>query len=142
MTLKRPFQAVNGVLALLFFLFAWVQHNDVDPAIYHNPSPLDAWLWLFFYLLIGVLLVVVIWKKAPAWLLIIAAIACAVEMIRTGPGLYQNLFGDEDFTMTQVSMSASDPRVELSREFFGALISLLAVAWIWIQHRLPFTLKN
>jgi hypothetical protein len=32
--------------------------------------------------------------------------------------------------MTQGSMSAADPRVELTREFFGALIALAGVGFL------------
>ena len=45
--------------------------------------------------------------------------------------LWINIFGTEEFTMMQVSMSAEDPRVELSREFFGALLALAAVMLLW-----------
>ena len=39
--------------------------------------------------------------------------------------------------MTQVSMSANDPRVELTREFFGALIALFAVlSQFWQNKRI------
>ena len=58
-------------------------------------------------------------------------------MIVTGPCLFENLFGEKDFTMTQVSMSSEDPRVELSREFFGAVIALAGVVVLfWQQKRL------
>jgi hypothetical protein len=56
-------------------------------------------------------------------------------MATTGPGLIQNLFGDDKFTMTQTSMSAEDPRVELTREFFGAVIALLGVVALWLGQR-------
>lgn len=136
MKLSHSVQIINLFGALLFLVFAWFQRNDVDPEIYYRPSGMDAALWLLFYLLIAILMVAVIWKKIPLWLLALAALACIIEMVRTGPGLYQNLFGDESFSMTQTSMSAEDPRVELSREFFGAVISLIGVAWVWIQYRL------
>ena len=127
---------VNGFAAALFFVFAALQINDyLDSEIYHNPSKLDAALWFLFYLFIGVLALVVIFRKIPLWILILAALACLIEMAMTGPGLYQNLTGDKPFTMTQASMTADDPRVELSREFFGALIALAGVAWIGWQHR-------
>ena len=62
-------------------------------------------------------------------------VACVIEMIMTGPGLIENLFGEDDFTMTQVSMSAEDPRVELTREFFGALIAFGAVLYLLLIQR-------
>lgn len=129
--------AINIVLALLFGGFAWLQRNDIDPAIYNNPSSLDATLWFLFYSLIAVLFLVAIFRGIPGWLLIAAMALCLIEMIVTGPGLVENLFGEKDFTMTQVSMSSEDPRVELSREFFGAVIALAGVVVLfWQQKRL------
>jgi hypothetical protein len=127
--------AINIVLALLFGGFAWLQRNDIDPVIYNNPSSLDATLWFLFYSLIAVLFIVAIFKGIPGWLLIVAMILCLVEMIVTGPGLVENLFGEKDFTMTQVSMSSEDPRVELSREFFGAVIALAGVVVLFWQEK-------
>lgn len=135
MRISPPLVAVNVVLAILFSLFAWLQRNDIDPAIYYHPSVIDATAWLLFYLLIAALLIVILFRPLPRWLLIVAAVACFIEMGRSGPGLYANLFGDESFTMTQVSMSAADPRVELSREFFGALLALAGVGWLFYQNR-------
>ena len=135
MRISPPLVAVNVVLAILFSLFAWLQRNDIDPAIYYHPSLIDATAWLLFYLLIAALLIVILFRPLPRWLLIVAAVACFIEMGRSGPGLYANLFGDESFTMTQVSMSAADPRVELSREFFGALLALAGVGWLFYQNR-------
>ena len=135
MKFSLPIRIVTIVAALLFFVFAWFQRNDVDPQIYHNPSSLDAALWLLFYLMIGVFLLVALWRKIPAWLVILSVLACLVEMILTGPGLYQNVFGEQSFNMTQTSMTAEDPRVELSREFFGAVIALIGVVWIFLLHR-------
>lgn len=127
---------VHLLLAAMFALFAWLQCNDLDPAIYDKPSALDAALWFGFYLLIAVLFVVSLMRRLPRWLLAVAALACLVEMATTGPGLYENVFGERSFTMTQASMSAEDPRVELSREFFGAVIALLAVGVLWRRERL------
>lgn len=142
MRVKTPLAILNFALATLFAVFAWMQRNDIDPAIYDHPSVLDAALWLAFYLLIAVLFVVVTFRTVPRWLLAIAAIACLVEMVRTGPGLYENLVGEKEFTMTQMSMSAEDPRVELSREFFGAVIALAGVGLIAWQNRKSAIVKQ
>lgn len=120
---------------MLFGVFAWVQVNDIDPAVYHKPSSLDALLWFSFYLLIAILFAVSVFKKVPLWILIASLFACIVEMVMTGPGLLENLFGEDEFTMTQVSMSAEDPRVELTREFFGALIAFVAVLYLLLIQR-------
>lgn len=135
MRVKPALLAVNLALAVLFGVFSWMQRNDLDPAIYDRPSVIDAALWLAFYLLIALLLVTTCFRALPRWILLVAALACLIEMVRTGPGLYENFFGEKEFTMTQSSMSAADPRVELSREFFGAMISLLGVGFLAWQSR-------
>ena len=126
---------VNVIVALLFAAFAWLQRNDIDPAIYHQASRMDAALWLVFYALIAVLFLLTIFFRIPRWLLVVALIACLVEMAVTFPGLRDNLFGGERFDMTGVSMSAEDPRIELTREFFGAFIAFLGVLGLLIQQR-------
>lgn len=131
MKVPLPLKVVNTVGFVLFALFAWVQRNDIDPEIYYHPSSLDAAMWLLFYLLIAVLFLVVLVKPFPRWLLVVAGLACLIELGRTAPGLWENLFGERDFTMIQKSMSGDDPRVELSREFFGALLALGAVGLLW-----------
>jgi hypothetical protein len=140
MRVKPALLVVNFALAGLFGVFSWMQRNDIDPAIYDRPSVIDAALWLAFYLLIAILFVAICFRPVPRWLLVVAAAACLVELVRTGPGLYENLAGDKEFTMTQASMSASDPRVELSREFFGAVIALAGVGAIaWQNRKSPVT---
>ncbi|MFT6862575.1 MAG: membrane-associated phospholipid phosphatase [Akkermansiaceae bacterium] len=126
---------LHYVLAALFFLFAYYQRNDIDPEIYTNPSSLDSALWLLFYAIIGVGFFLMTFKKLPIWYFALAVMACLIEMSMSGPGLWDNLFGDKPFTMTQVSMSAEDSRVELTREFFGALIALAAVLFQFWQNK-------
>lgn len=123
------------VLAAMFALFAWLQRNDLDPAVYDKPSVVDAALWFGFYLLIAVLFVWSLLRRVPQWLLALAALACLLELATTAPGLWENLFGARAFTLTQGSMSADDPRVELTREFGGALIALAGVAVLWRRER-------
>ena len=136
MKLPLPLIVLNVAGFTIFELFAWVQRNDIDPAVYYHPSSLDAALWLLFYALISVLFLVVLFKPFPRWLLVVAGLACLIELGRSAPGLWENLFGERSFTMMQQSMSGDDPRVELSREFFGALIALGAVVLLWWERQL------
>lgn len=128
------FQRIFNILGVaIFALFTWFQRNDIDPLTYYKASGLDSTLWFLFYLLITVLFVIALFRKVPSWLLIAAALACVIEMAICVPGVIENFTSDKPFNMTQTSMSADDQRVELSREFFGALIALLAVAVLWWQ---------
>jgi len=135
--MKKSFLPTNLILAALFFVFAWFQRNDIDPEIYSKPSfdnpTLDSLLWFLFYAVIGCAFLVLIKRRLPIWYFALAVAACFAEMLYSGPGLWDNLFGEKAFTMTGVSMSGTDPRVELSREFFGALLALLAVAFQYWQ---------
>ncbi|MFP6859846.1 MAG: transmembrane 220 family protein [Roseibacillus sp.] len=134
MKLPVPFKILNIVGALLFGFFAWVQANDIGED-YHRPSRLDAALWLCFYGLIAVLCALALFKPLPKWILKVAALTCLIQLGRTGWGLWINLFGDERFTLIQSRMSAADPRVELTREFLGALIALGALGMLWWEQR-------
>lgn len=130
---SRWLTAVTAFLALLFAVFAFLQVNDINPAIYYQPSSLDASSWVLFYGFLSVLFLTSIFRPAPRPLLILAALFCLIEMVRTAPGLYANLFQADQFTMTGASMAPSRAEVELSREFFGSLIGLLGIAFLWWQ---------
>jgi len=128
-------KAINFVLAAFFLMFAWLQRNDIDPEVYYNPSSLDSFLWFIFYFLIAAGFIWICFRGIPVWYFLIAAFSCLVEMAMSGSGLWENLFGDKSFTMTQVSMSSEDPRVELTREFFGAMLAFVAIVFQWWQVR-------
>lgn len=135
------FAPLNVILAALFFVFAWFQRNDIDPEIYSDPSfdnpTLDSALWFLFYAIIGLAFLIMIKKRLPFWYFLLAVAACLAEMYQSGPGLWENVFGEKPFTMTGQSMSGTDPRVELTREFFGAVIALAAVLFqFWQNGRL------
>jgi hypothetical protein len=123
----------NVALAIMFAVFSYLQLNDTNPEIYDHPSLLDAWSWTAFYGLVAVLCLLSIFRRVPSLLLGVAAVFCLCEMARTAPGLYDNLFHAGRFTMAGTSMSASHPEVELTREFFGALIALGAVGFLGWQ---------
>lgn len=114
-------------LALLFGAFAAFQWNDIDPEVYTNPSRADALYWLLFYAFVALGFIVLCLRKLPLIYFIIAGLCCLVALGMSVSGVVENLTGDRPFTMGQESMSAEDPRVELSREFFGAFIALAAV---------------
>ena len=145
MNLPLPFRIFNGIAVLLFAAFAFFQCNDIpqdgdktgnQPSPYFEPSVLDAALWAGFYAFVAVLFALALSGRIiPRWVLLAGALACFVQMVRTEWGLWDNLFGEKEFTMMGTSMDSADPRVELSREFFGALIALGGVILLWWQGR-------
>ena len=133
---RSLFRKFFSVIALLLFgTFAWVQYNDIDPEIYDRPSVIDAATWLIFYAFIALLFAVTLFRVVPKWLLVVAVVCCLIQLGRTAPGMWENLTGDAPFTLTQSSMSSGDPRVELSREFLGALLALGGVVALGIGGR-------
>lgn len=126
---------LNVLMAVMFAAFAWLQRNDIDPEIYYQASSLDSLLWFLFYFVIAAAFIVLCFRGLPTWYFVLSVAACFVEMAMSGPGLWENLFGERDFSMTQVSMSGDDPRVELTREFFGAVLALAGVGFQWWQSR-------
>jgi hypothetical protein len=138
---SSKFLGLNLFLSAVFGVFAWFQRNDIDPTIYSQPSfnnpTLDSALWFLFYLIIAFGFIVISFRKLPKWYFAVAIIACFLEMATTGPGLWNNIFSKESFNMAQTSMTAEDPRVELTREFFGALLALIGVAFqLWQSSRI------
>ena len=125
----------NLIAAAVFAVFSLLQWNDIDPAIYAAPSILDAIAWAAFYAFVAGLFILVLIRHVPGWILLLALVCCLIQLGRTAPGVWENLTGDRPFSITQAGMSADDPRVELSREFFGALIALLGVAVVATENR-------
>ncbi len=127
--------STNVILAMLFGVFAAFQFNDTNPEIYHRPSVIDAWSWVIFYALIAGLFILSIFRRVPMAVLVLAVAFCVYEMVTTAPGLYENLTNKEDFIMTGAAMAPTRSHVELSREFFGAVIALLGIGIIWWQRK-------
>jgi len=134
---KRLIPALNVVGILIFALFAWLQREDDNAAVYADASKLDALLWIGFYALIALLFALALFRRFPWPLYLLTAGFCLYQMVVTGPGLWENLFGAKEATILKDSMNPDDPRVELSREFFGALIALVAAGLLWLQRRKP-----
>ena len=77
MKLPISLRILNSFAVALFGAFAVFQYNDIDPAVYHRASSLDAALWLSFYALVSVLFALtLIRRSASPWLLLVGAIAC------------------------------------------------------------------
>ena len=60
----------NVIAAAIFAVFSSLQWNDLDPAVYDDPSIADAIAWAAFYALIAVLFVLVLFRQLPRWILV------------------------------------------------------------------------
>ena len=124
----------NSIAAAVFVVFSLLQWNDLDPMVYDDPSIADAIAWGVFYAFIAVLFTLVMLRRLPRWILVVGVVICLAQLVRTAPGLWENLTGDQAFNMAQGSMSADDARIELSREFFGALLALVSVGIVALEN--------
>ena len=114
---------VNIFLALVFILFAIVQLNDPDPAI-----------WFSIYLLTAVLCAVSIFRKIPLVLLygfglvllFYAAMHLEFAMKWMLSENKSELFGE---------MQEDKYYLEGTREFLGLLIVILAVVYLLVQNK-------
>lgn len=111
---------LNIALALLFFLFAYFQLNDVDP-----------WIWVSWYAFLGILGAFAAFRKynltiiglgmAGATLVLITNFSDLLAWIRDGmPSISE-------------SMKAETKYVELVREYLGLGISLIFLVYLFLQ---------
>ncbi|MEM9480112.1 MAG: transmembrane 220 family protein [Verrucomicrobiota bacterium] len=126
-------RVVNIACLLLFVVFAWLQREDDNPIIYENPSMLDVWVWIAFYALVAIAFGLAAAGLFPLPLYGVIAVFCLYQMVVTGPGVWTNLTGDQGFEVTKTSMAPTRAHVEQSREFFGAVIALAAVGFLFWQ---------
>ncbi|ACB53799.1 hypothetical protein cce_4451 [Crocosphaera subtropica ATCC 51142] len=129
---QRIFNVLNGFGAISFVIFAWLQHEDNNAEIYFNPSLVDVWMWMMFYGLVALLFGLAMKGLFPKLLYLLFAFFCSYQLSVTIPGFMANL-ASGSFSITNHSMSPINPQVELTREFFGALIALAAVGFLWWQ---------
>ena len=126
---KFLFPTLNAIGLVIFAWFSWLQHD-----IYVDPSLADVWAWIVFYGLVAVGFFLALLKKFPWPLYALIALYGIYELITTGPGFFANLQSGH-FTMTKSGMSPNHAEVELTREFFGAIIALAATGFLAWQRR-------
>lgn len=109
--------AVLSINLLLLLAFSAVQWNDPDPL-----------LWIAFYLLCAAVpLLVLLNKPKPVKILVVLAlIACALEMTRTAAGAYNYYLHMTEEPLMQ-GMNPNKPYIEEAREFLGALLAAIMV---------------
>ncbi len=108
----------NAILSfnlLVLVAFSAVQWNDPDPL-----------LWIAFYLLCAAVPLLALLNKPTKIIVIVAVIACFMEMGRTVVGAYNYYLHMAEEPLMQ-SMNPEKPYIEEAREFLGSLIALALV---------------
>lgn len=103
-------------ISALFMLFAIVQWNDPD-----------ALIWILMYVVVSGIAFLAFKGKSYLWLNAGVTAILFVSILFYIPDIV-DWFGD-DMPNIADSMQASSPYIELVREFFGLLISLLAMTF-------------
>ena len=113
---------INSILSLLFLVFAAVQYNDPDP-----------WLWIIAYVFVALLFVLQIVEKLPRPLLLVSIFLFAILGITFIPDFIDWI--DKGAPSIASEMKASEPHIELVREFGGLLICLAGLLFLLFQQK-------
>jgi len=107
---------IHVLIGIFFLLFAIVQWNDPDSL-----------LWIILYTVIAVIAFLAFRDKYFLWPYTIFTAALLISLLTYAPDIMA-WFNDGMPSIT-TSMKASSPYIELIREFFGLLISLIAMSY-------------
>ncbi|MEO8067873.1 MAG: transmembrane 220 family protein [Flavobacteriales bacterium] len=106
------------LLAIVFALFAYVNLNDPDPI-----------QWVLAYGSTAVLFACAVGGRADRRISGALAVALAIWMLTMCGGMV-DWFNAGMPTIVD-EMKATNPHIEVVREFLGLLIAVLALVWLW-----------
>ena len=112
-----------GTLTLIFVLFAALQYNDPDPLT-----------WILYYLGVSVITGTAAMGKYLKWLVMVIAVVSIVGLVYYSPSVYDWAINHNAENIAQ-QMKAEKLYIEETREFFGLIISLAAVALVFWKGR-------
>ena len=122
MVKKRRMKIINIVLTMLFALFAFFQLNDPDP-----------WVWVSIYGLVAVVSGAAIFNKHNIIVVYVGIVICLLGIGILFPELINWIrMGTPDIAET---MKTEKDYIEFVREFFGLIISLIALLFHFYQIR-------
>jgi len=113
-----------GALTLIFVLFAALQYNDPDP-----------FTWILYYLGISVITGAAAIGKYLKWLVLVFVVVSIAGLIYYSPGVYDWAINHDAENIAQ-HMKADKMYIEETREFFGLIISLAAIALVFWKGRI------
>ncbi len=112
----------NGILTLLFILFAVVQFNDPDP-----------YYWIAIYSAVALISGFAVVGKYNKNIILTVIGVCIIWMFTLIPGVIDWM--EKGMPSITGSMKAESPHVEYLREFLGLFIVLLALGFHYFQAR-------
>lgn len=113
---------INGLLVILFVLFAIVQLNDPD-----------ALLWAGLYLLVALLSGFAIWQKYYLPVLFVTLVVGGMGLFYLAPATYEAIINYDANRPTDSTVTHTDNvHTEAIKEFFGLLVALLVVRWHYL----------
>jgi hypothetical protein len=112
----------NFLLALMFLVFAFLQVNDPDPAI-----------WILIYGAMSVVCVMAIFESYNRKLLIALAMLFCVYCYFLWPGVLEWLQQEDKSALFDDVMKMEHLYIEESREFLGLVISIVVVLFYIIR---------
>lgn len=108
-------------LGVLFVLFAVVQFNDPDPA-----------LWVLIYLTVSAFCFLAFSNRFYPWATLLIAVACVVWAIFLFPPSFHDWWQLEEEAQ---SLKMKMPGIEEARESMGLLISAAALFFLFFKGR-------
>lgn len=108
---------VKLVLAIIFLLFAVLQYNDPDPL-----------LWMVIYGYTAILLILPIKTLVFSRVVLASVVLGCIYACFYIPGVYQWLTSGNLSSIAE-SMKVDKMYIEETREFFGLLIAIVALAY-------------
>lgn len=112
----------NLILAALFALFAIVQLNDSDP-----------WLWFTLYMYVAAVSAMAAFGIYRMWAIILGMIICVVWMGTLIPDFINWIRMGMPTIAGQ--MKATEPHIELTREFLGLFLAGAALVYHFFRGR-------
>lgn len=110
-------RTVHLTIAFLFAVFAVLNLNDPDP-----------WTWVLAYGSVAVLYALSAFAWADRRISGSIGVVLLAWMLTMLPGMVQ--WAGAGFPSITASMKATEPHIEVVREFLGLLLAVLALGWL------------
>jgi hypothetical protein len=110
----------NYLIAALFFVFALVQLNDLDP-----------FFWVALYGYVGMVAIIRNFRPLRKVILLAGMAVCAIELFLILPEFLNWL--EMGMPTITGSMKAEEPHIEFTREFLGLLICLATLVFYYFE---------